>query len=159
MSMGMSMGMDGDSQAGAGPHDGGEMVDLVTRLLAGAGNCPVDVVEWARALVAVTARPVVGDLATVAGLADRVTVLARVRTVLDAEIARTLVAAETADVLPHAPVTHLQRAAAWSGADASQVVAAGRMPPRSWPRGGWRRGIPTSQRCGVPVKCRRRWWR
>ena len=99
-------------------------------VLAGLGDCPGSVRRLVEDLVAVCAEPVIGDLVTGAALSDRVTALARVRTVLDAEVARSLVAAESADVLPHAAATLLQRAAAWSGADASQVVAAGRLAAR-----------------------------
>ena len=113
------MGMDG---VGSG--------DVTASLVAGAADCPVEVVAWVRGFAAVAAGPVSGDVVTGAGLADRVTVLARLRTVLDAEIARTLVAAQSADVLPHTAATHLQRHAAWSGADASEVLTAGRFAAR-----------------------------
>ena len=104
--------------------------DLLPRLLAGAGNCPKDVVALAEAVVTATEVPVVGDLATGAGLADRVTVLARIAVIIDAEVGRSVVAADSCDVLPHAPVTQLQRHAGWSGPAASAVVAAARFAHR-----------------------------
>ncbi len=133
-----------DSQAGS-PGDGDSM-DVLTRMLTGAGNCPASVRRLGEDLVAVCGDPVIGDLATGAGLADRVTVLARARTVLDAEVARSLVAAESADVLPHTPATHLQRSAAWSGADASAVLVAGRFAARHPDLADvWRSGqVPTA---------------
>ena len=104
--------------------------ELPQRLLAGAGNCPSDVVAIVDALTAAVESPVSGELGTAVGLADRLTVLARIRSVLDAEIGRTAVAAQTHDVLAHSPATHLQRTAAWSGPDASGVVVAGRLAAR-----------------------------
>lgn len=89
------------------PGEGGD--ELLARLLVGAGNCPADVVFLAEAVDAATQTPVNGDLVTGAGLADRVTVLARIAMVIEAEVARSLAVADKSDVLPHAPVTHLQR--------------------------------------------------
>ncbi|MFN8125263.1 MAG: DUF222 domain-containing protein [Candidatus Nanopelagicales bacterium] len=73
---------------------------------------------------------VTGDLATASGLANRVTVLARVRTALDAELGRSLSAAECHDVLPHTPATHLNRSAAWTSRTASTVITAARFAQR-----------------------------
>lgn len=103
---------------------------LLPRLLAGAGNCPADVVALAHAVAAAADAPTFGDLATGSSLTDRVTVLARLALVLDAELARSMAAAERCDVLPHAPVTHLQRHGGWAGPAASAVVAAARFADR-----------------------------
>ena len=108
------------------PPGGGGGDELLARLLKGAGNCPADVVALAEAVEAATQTPVNGDLVTGAGLADRVTVLARIAMVIDAEVARSLAVADKSDVLPHAPVTHLQRHAGWSAPAAFAVVAAAR---------------------------------
>ena len=87
-------------------------------------------------------RAVVADLTTAASLADRVTVLARVRTAVDAQIGRSVVAARNARMCyPHAPRTQLERQAAWSGHSASAVVTAARFGDRHpqvaslWTRG------------------------
>ena len=59
-----------DSMQEPGPDpDGGEGPDLVARVLAGAGNCPADVVALAQVLAVATETPVIGDLATGAGVA------------------------------------------------------------------------------------------
>jgi hypothetical protein len=68
--------------------------ELLARLLSGAGNCPADVVFLAEAVDAATQTPVNGDLVTGAGLADRVTVLARIAMVIEAEVARSLAVAD-----------------------------------------------------------------
>ncbi len=111
-------------------QDGGEGPDLVARVLAGAGNCPADVVALAEVLAAATETAVVGDLATGAGVADRVTVLARLVAVLEAEAGRALAVADSHSLLPHAPVTHLQRHAGWTGRAASALTVASRFASR-----------------------------
>ena len=115
------MGMDGDTP---------QNQDLTDALLTGTGSCPTRVAALAGLLAEICAEPLPGQAATGVGLTDRVTVLARVRAVLDAEVARSLVAAEAFDALPHTAATHLQRSAAWSGSDASAVVVAGRFAHR-----------------------------
>ena len=110
-------------------------------LLAGAGSCPDSVRGVVSLLAGIAGEAVVADLTTAASLADRVTVLARVRTAVDAQIGRSVVAAQRADVLPHAPRTQLERQAAWSGHSASAVVTAARFGDRHpqvallWTRG------------------------
>ena len=104
--------------------------DLTSMLLTGASGCPSSVRNLAGLLAEVCSEPLPGDTPAGVGLADRVTVLARVRAVLDAEVARSLVAAESFDALPHTPATHLQRHAAWSGSDASAVTVAARFADR-----------------------------
>ena len=111
------------------PGDGGGG-ELLARLLTGAGNCPADVVALAEAVDAASQSPVNGDLVTGAGLADRVTVLARIAMAIEAEVARSLAVADVSDVLPHASVTHLQRHGGWSAPAAFAVVAAARFARR-----------------------------
>ena len=128
-----------------GPSDGPGDVpvsEVVSQaLLAGAGNCPESVTGVVSLLAGIAGEAVVADLTTAASLADRVTVLARVRTAVDAQIGRSVVAAQRADVLPHAPRTQLERQAAWSGHSASAVVTAARFGDRHpqvallWTRG------------------------
>ena len=74
---------DSMQEPGADPDSGGDRndadgpgLDLVARVVAGAGNCPADVLALAEVVAAATETPVTGDLATGAGVADRVTVLA-----------------------------------------------------------------------------------
>ena len=120
-----------DSMQEPGPDpDGGEGPDLVARVLAGAGNCPADIVALAEVLATATEMPVTGDLATGAGVADRVTVLARLVAVLEAEAGRALAVADQNSLLPHAPVTHLQRHAGWTGRAASALTVASRFAAR-----------------------------
>jgi len=106
------------------------LLGLREDLLAGTENCPPDVLALADAVTAAVATPVPGHLATASGLTDRVTVLARLRAVLDAEVGRSLLAADSHQALPHTPVTHLQRSAAWSGSAASAVLVAARFTDR-----------------------------
>ncbi|MFN8126718.1 MAG: DUF222 domain-containing protein [Candidatus Nanopelagicales bacterium] len=110
-----------------GDPTGGE---LVSRLLRNADACPADVVTVAHALCVVTRTSVAGDQMPGAVLADRFIVLARIRTMLDGEIARVSAAAETRDVLAHTPATTLQREAAWTRSDASALVTAARFAAR-----------------------------
>ncbi len=120
-----------DSMQEPGPdQDGGEGPDLVARVLAGAGNCPADVLALAEVVAAATETPVIGDLVTGAGVADRVTVLARLVAILEAETGRALAVADQNSVLPHAPVTHLQRHANWTGRAASALTVASRFAAR-----------------------------
>ena len=120
-----------DSMQEPGPdQDGGEGPDLVARVVAGAGNCPADIVTLAEVLAAATEMPVTGDLATGAGVADRVTVLGRLVAVLEAEAGRALAVADQNSLLPHAPVTHLQRHAGWTGRAASALTVASRFAAR-----------------------------
>ena len=118
-------GPDGDDGS-----SGCESLDLLARVTVGAGNCPGDVTILAKALVAATATEVSGDLITGAGLADRVTVLARLTAILEAETGRALAAADANSVLPHAPLTHLQRHAGWTGRAASALTVASRFASR-----------------------------
>ena len=142
------MGMDGDrddktagDQGDDTAGDSAQDRSLTGELLSGASACPSEVRDLAEVLGRVCAMRLPGDTPTGVGLADRVTVLARVRAVLDAEVARSLVAAETFDALPHTPVTHLQRHAAWSGSDASAVTVAARFADRHPDLAGlWRSG-------------------
>ncbi|MFN8125533.1 MAG: HNH endonuclease signature motif containing protein [Candidatus Nanopelagicales bacterium] len=130
-----------NSPAGAGDASEGDDRTVVDVLLRGAVTCPGSVRAVVEQVAALAADPVVGDLATGVSVTDRVTVLARLRHVVDAEIGRSLLAAEHADVLPHAPRTQLQREAAWSGHAASGLVAAARFCRRHrdveslWTRG------------------------
>lgn len=112
------------------PAHGDDPADLLTRLLAEARNCPPDVVALAEAAATVTSTPVLADLATGTTLSDRVTVLARIALVIEAEVGRSLAAAERHDILPHAPITQLRRHAGWSGPAASAVLAAARFADR-----------------------------
>lgn len=115
---------------------------IVDVLLRGTRDCPATVVVAARAVSEAASEQVVGDLTTGGGLADRVTVLARTRTAMDAEIGRSLLAAERADALPHAPRTQLERLAAWSGHSAAALVTAARFADRNQDVGGlWSRGL------------------
>lgn len=95
-------------------------------LLRGAANCPAS----ARTVVASVSRlagePVIADLTTATSLTDHATVLARARNALDAQIGRSLLAGERADVLPHAPRTQLEREASWSGHASAALVTAAR---------------------------------
>ncbi len=122
---------DADTRTGSGsPVTGPEPTaapEVVAAVLADAPECPEDVVALARAVATAAATPVSGDLVTGAGLSDRVAVLARLRTVLDAEVGRSLAAAHRHDVLPHTPAVYLQRCAAWSSAEAATVLAAARL--------------------------------
>ena len=111
-------------------QDGGGGPDLVARVVAGAGNCSADVLALAEVVAAATETAVVGDLATGAGIADRVTVLARLVAVLEAETGRALAVADQNSLLPHAPVTHLQRHAGWTGRAASALTVASRFAAR-----------------------------
>jgi hypothetical protein len=107
---------------------GRESLDLLARATTGAGNCPADVVSLAEALVAATGGG--GGLDHGAGVADRVTVLARLVAILEAETGRALAVADQNSVLPHAPVTHLQRHANWTGRAASALTVASRFAAR-----------------------------
>lgn len=119
-----------------------EQPGLLDVLLREARNCPTKVATVARAVADAAAEEVVDDLATGVGLADRVTVLARTRTAMDAEIGRSLLAAERADALPHAPRTQLERLASWSGHSAAALVAAARFVDRHQDVNGlWSRGL------------------
>ena len=87
-----------------------------------------------------------GGVGSGAGLTDRVTVLARLHTAIDAELGRSLVAAEGADVLPHSTITLLERTAWWSRPASSRVVTAARFAQRHPELGRrWRCGLVTSE--------------
>ena len=86
--------------------------------------------QLAAALVEVCTEPLTGDGVTSAGLADRVAVLARIRTTVDSELGRAVTAAEAHDVLPHSATTTLQRQGSWSGSGASSVITAARFVRR-----------------------------
>ena len=129
------MGMHDDSTPDSAPEwpaadssTAPDLAELGELIMAGAGACPASVRRLVADLLAVCQEDLIGDLAT--GLADRFTVLGRVRAVLDAEVGRTGAAAQTHDVLPHTPTTQLQREAHWSGTDASAVMVAGRFVDR-----------------------------
>ena len=100
------------------------------RVLAGVGDCPQSVHALVAALDRVCAEDLPADLATSGVIEDRLIVLARVRTVLDAEVGRTLTAAQACDVLRHSPTTTLQRDAQWSGSASAAVLAAARLCDR-----------------------------
>ncbi|MFN8126421.1 MAG: hypothetical protein U0R64_07945 [Candidatus Nanopelagicales bacterium] len=92
-----------DYVMGMNPSTGTEDHDADTPptavLLAGTPSCPADVRGLVTAFGTVTGTPLgAGGLAEGAVLTDRLTVLARLHTALDAEIGRTLLAAEAADV-------------------------------------------------------------
>ncbi len=119
---------------------------LVVHVLSGASHCPPEVRRLIESLAAVTATELVSDLAGGAALTDRVTALARLHTIIDAELGRTIAAAVTADALPHSPVTHLERSAAWSRAGASRTVTATRFAARHREIGQmWRRGAVSTE--------------
>ncbi|MFN8126495.1 MAG: DUF222 domain-containing protein [Candidatus Nanopelagicales bacterium] len=87
--------------------------------------------ELVEAVGRIVDAPVSAEIAGIgADLAPQVTVLARISTVIDAEVGRRVVAAERGDVLPHSSGTWLQRTAAWSGSAASRVVTAARFADR-----------------------------
>ncbi len=132
---------DDDSADDQPPAHEGEQA-VAQALMRGAANCPPSVRLVASGVSDLAAESVVADLQTGTALTDRVTVLARSRNALDAEIGRSLLAAEQADVLPHAPRTQLEREAAWSGASASALVAAARFCRRHQDVGSlWSHGL------------------
>ena len=114
--------------AGQHPFVGARPVSQ--RVLAGVGDCPQSVQALVAALDRVCAEDLPADLATSGVIEDRLIVLARVRTVLDAEVGRTLTAAQACDVLRHSPTTTLQRDAQWSGSASAAVLAAARLCDR-----------------------------
>ncbi len=115
--------------------------EFLDRLVGDAGDCPGPVRQLAAAVTTVCTEPLAGDLTTASGLTDRVAVLARVRAVLDAEVGRSVALAEHLDVLPHRPVTFLQRHGQWSAPAASAVLTAARFCDRHPAVGDlWRQG-------------------
>ncbi|MFN8126567.1 MAG: DUF222 domain-containing protein [Candidatus Nanopelagicales bacterium] len=105
-------------------------VALLAGMMHTATACPAEVAVLASALVTVTQTPITGDVMPGPVLADRLLVLARLRTLLDGEVARVVAAAEIRDVLAHNPSTLLQREAAWNRSDAAAMVIAARFADR-----------------------------
>ena len=100
--------------------------DRLAGMLRGAEHVPPAVRRFAELAVELGEMPVLADLAGGVGLADSLTVLARVKHLLDAEIARRTRAAQIADVLPTTARTTLQNECTWSGPAADSMVTAAR---------------------------------
>ena len=128
------MGMHATQPPGSGSDPGDDSdstgLPLADLLTADAANCPPRVRHLVELLAEICQEPLVGGLVSGAALAARLAVLARARLVLDAEIGRTLAAAERGGVLPFTPGTFLQREAHWSGSAAGATVAASRLADR-----------------------------
>lgn len=109
--------------------------ERLSDLLRGVQCAAPQIVELARQLIALTTHPepaANGPAADepAAVRADNVMALARMRNVLDAEIAHRLRAAEQGDVLRHSARTTLERDAHWAGGTAHAMVAAARFAER-----------------------------
>lgn len=100
------------------------------QVTTGARSCPASLRRVLAELGRVCAEDVHTDADLGAGLADRVVVLARIHTVIDAELGRSVVAASDTDVLPHSPATLLERRAGWSRQASTRVVTAARFARR-----------------------------
>lgn len=116
-------------QPGGEPRDAGAPSSLSGWLLAGAEDCGPEAVGVAAGFQEVAGLPVSGGVGSGVSVTDRVRVLARLRIAVEAELGRVLPAAEAAQVLPHAPVTMLERTA-WSRRAAGGLMAAARLADR-----------------------------
>ena len=103
--------------------------DPVDVVLAGLPECPTEVQRVIASIVAAAQQPIRGELGTGPIIEDGVVALGRARHVLEAELGRRLVAAETHDVLTHTPAALLQREAGWT-TGASGLVQAARLTSR-----------------------------
>ncbi len=115
---------EGDRSAGAGSEAG------ASGLTGHSPNCTVDVTAVVSALVDLQAESLTADLVNGAALADSVIALARARNVLDAEIARRLVAAAAADCLRHTPRSTLIADGGWDGSSAAAIITAAQFADR-----------------------------
>ena len=109
---------EGDRSAGGSSEAG------AAECTAHAPNCTADVAAVVSALVDLQAETLTADLVNGAALADSVVALARARNVLDAEIARRLVAAAASDCLRHTPRTTLIADGGWAGSSAAAMITA-----------------------------------